>query len=661
MADSGGLKIKNLGPLTGALTWLANNAGYQPPKDSISGIDPVHWPSALQPVRPLGPAGSEPLVIPYQLGANLTYTPRADANYTAAQLRALAQYPLARICIENVKDQLTRIPWAIQLKRQPGESRKDHEKKMLGDSIIKSLSAFFDYPDGRNDWATWLRPWLEDMLVIDAASWYARRTKAGKLAQLVYVPGDDITVYIDDNGLPPPPPEPAYAQLWEGVPRVNLTTDQLIYSPRNVCVRNTFASQLYGFAPVEQLATEIQIGAARLAYVLAFYAEGGIPNAIHIVPPEATPKKILESMQWMNSELSGQLAKRRKMFTMQGFAPEGKDQVLFPPDPVLADAFDDLHIRKISYGLYTSAQRLLRMQNRATAETNQEASEEESLMPLISWMKSRLDYVIQRKLGYTDYEIVFDPRQELDAEKNANTMKVLVSAGVMTPNEAREALGNDPASDEGANELGIQTAQARVGLAVQDPMQLSVGTPDAGTGDKKKPTTALSNDSKKPQPQKLAKYKYGCVMIAIPEESQAGQALRKMRESINPNDLRAKGLETEPHVTLRYGFLGDVSPIREYLKSQRPITVKFGKTFAFEPSEGSEYTAVCVHVYSPDLERMNAEIGKFGTWKEPDFTYNPHATLAYVDPVSAAAYVGMADADGFELTISNATISGADE
>lgn len=666
MADNGGVKIRNLGPVMGAMQWLANNAGYQPPKDTIASIDPVHWPSALQPVRPLGPAGSEPLVIPYQLGSNINYTPRADANFTAAQLRALAQYPLARICIENVKDQLCRIPWAIQQKRKPGESRKDHKKRMINDPIVSLLRAFFEYPDGQKEWGTWLRPWVEDMMVIDAACLYMRRTKSGKLAQLIYVPGDDITIYIDDNGMTPPPPEPAYAQLWEGVPRVNLTTDQLLYSPRNICIRNTYASQLYGYAPIEQLATEIQIGAARLAYVLAFYAEGGIPNAIHIVPPEANPKQILQSMQWMNSELAGQLAKRRKMFAMQGYAPEGKDQVIFPPDPVLADAFDDLHIRKMSYGLYTSAQRLLKMQNRATAETNQESSEEESLMPLIQWVKGRMDFIIQRKMGYQDYEMVFDPKQELDAEKSANVQKILVSGGIRTPNEGREAVGDDPSSDDGANELGIQTATGRVNIAVQDAMELSnSGGGNMPQDDKPPKSTALSTRTKptaKIGQGNLVKYKYGAVMVAIPDDSEVGQALAKLRAFIRPEDLRVKGLVTDPHVTVRYGYSGNTDAIKEYLQTQGPVTLKFGKTFAFDATENSDNVSpLCVTVTSSDLERMNAELGEYGTWITPTFDYHPHLTLAYIDPAAVdQGYTNLDNVNGMEITIGEMVLSTGD-
>ena len=44
-------------------------------------------------------------------------------------------------------------------------------------------------------------------------------------------------------------------------PFVNLTTDELIYRPRNIVPRDTASSFLYGMSPTEQIAQEIQIRA----------------------------------------------------------------------------------------------------------------------------------------------------------------------------------------------------------------------------------------------------------------------------------------------------------------------------------------------------------------------------------------------------------------
>src|ERR1700723_3482877 len=129
-------RIKLLGALAANIS-RAQQALYNPPSTTIAGIDPGQWPSPLQPIAPIAPVGAQPLGWPFQMGANLTYTPRADAEYSAADLRIISRYPLARICIENVKDQLSRIPWQIQLRPNQGETNSERIKRSNKDSNIK--------------------------------------------------------------------------------------------------------------------------------------------------------------------------------------------------------------------------------------------------------------------------------------------------------------------------------------------------------------------------------------------------------------------------------------------------------------------------------------------------------------------------------------------
>src|ERR1019366_9404943 len=118
-----GITIRPLGPMVAALSRFGQSL-FQAPQDSIRGIDVDGWYSPLQPVKPLAPEGTEPKAFQYWAGQNLLGTPRPDAELTAAQLKNLSTYPLARICIENVKDEIGRTPFEIQLKPQPGETKK---------------------------------------------------------------------------------------------------------------------------------------------------------------------------------------------------------------------------------------------------------------------------------------------------------------------------------------------------------------------------------------------------------------------------------------------------------------------------------------------------------------------------------------------------------
>ena len=440
---------------------------YTAPPVKIEGVDPQNWPSALQPVQPVGPPGSQPLKWSFWQGVNQNITPRPDAPLTFENLRNLATYPLARICIENVKDQLLSLPWTIQLKQRPGETLKEKRTREKNDTNIPKLTEFWAYPDGEVPWSDWGRPLLEDLLVIDAPSILLQRTLSGKLVKCRVIDGTTILRLIDDQGYTPAPPSPAYTQLWDGIPRVMLTTDQLVYHPSNLAPRNTLASHLYGYGVTEQLAEEITIGIERLKFVLAYYTKGSVPGLVHIVPSDITPDLINETMNAMNSELAGNLAHRRQWRLLPGFhtsADTKQDQVLQIPEPVLADVFDDYLIRKIAFGYGTSAQRLQKTLNRASAESGQQASEKEGLRPRLVWFKKTIDFIIQKKMSMPDYEIIFDTDADVDPTKQAAIDKIYLSCAVETINEVRDQRGLTARDEPEANQLMLLTQNGPVPL-----------------------------------------------------------------------------------------------------------------------------------------------------------------------------------------------------
>jgi hypothetical protein len=466
MPDGG--KIKPLGALSAALTQM-RSAFYQAPPDTIRGIDPSRWPSPLQPVAPVGPKDAEPLAFPLLGGQNLLFTPRFDMNFDASKLRDLSQYDLVRVIIENVKDQIADTPIAFQLRSLPGESAKDRVARERKDDRLLKIARFFERPDGEHDWSEWVRPIIEDMLVGDWASILVRRTSNQReIAELRYVPGHTICRYVDQNGWTPQPPSPAYGQNWFNVPYVQLTTKQLLYSPRNIVPRNTEASYLYGYSPTEQAATWIMVGAQRLKFQLMYYTEGAVPGVIHVAPQGMKPEKIAEAMRWMNSQVAGDLAARQQWRVIQGFMADPKQEnIIFTKEKLLTDPFDDLVIRCLCFTFGTSPQRLMRMMNRASAEESQEAAEKEGYLPFLTWLRRAIiNKLIQSPLYFNlpDYECNFNWQREMDVVAQMNAAKGYVSAGIYTRNEMRVNNGDDPRDESEADELMVDTPNGPVPL-----------------------------------------------------------------------------------------------------------------------------------------------------------------------------------------------------
>ena len=488
MAKSPLATIRNLGGLSAALTRLgqvASDAIYRPPSEVIPGIDTSLFPNPGQPVRPIAPAGSEPLAFPFQFATNLTYTPRADAEYSADDLKRLAKYPLAWWCIENVKDIVSGLEWQIQPRIQFGEMKGQLEERARGDKNIETLTKFFERPDGEHCWSEWVRPLLDDMLVCDAPAVRVRRTKKGDVARLDVIPGHVICRYIDANGYTPQPPALAYAQLWAGIPRVNMDTTQLVYKPRNIAPRNTLQSYLYGSGPVEQAAPEIEVGMKRLEFVTLSYTARAIPGMLQVVPPGTDIKDIETAMKWMNSRLAGNLAERQQFQMAQGFNKNGADQFIQTQEKALADPFDDLHIRKICFAFGTSPQRLLKMMNRASSQSNQEAAQEEGTKPWATWLfRIFMNYILQVQMGFDGYEFGFSMETQTDPVQAATAAQIRITALMSSPNDELKALGRDPRPEPEADKLGWATPAGWMAITQHAPEGgAAAGTPGApGSG-----------------------------------------------------------------------------------------------------------------------------------------------------------------------------------
>ena len=438
-------------------------------------------------VAPIAPPGTEARGWQYWPFQNQTFTPRPDARYTAQDLRSLAKYVIARMCIENCKDVIQDKPRQIRAKKKPGETNKDVDKRSQGDATLKMLNDFFDCPDGQHDWGRWVREWLEGVYVGDWASVLVRRKRNGMPYQLRVIDGAFINRQIDAYGYTPEPPLTAYQQLWSGtpstvggIPYTDLTTDDLVYWPRNIVPSNTVSSYLYGLSPTEQGAEEIQLGQNRLNMWLLWYTAGEIPDMIHVIPPNIQPDQLGNAQKALDSEMSGQLFKRAgRIKLLQGFVDRaqagssGGDQFIQPKEKLLAEPFDDMHLRKMSFLYGASAQRLMKQMNRASAEAGQEAAEEEGTLPVQNSLRDMINWTITRIFKLPDYELTFDETKELDPVKRSQVDVAYVNAGIRTRNQVRVGLGDDPVEDTPeADELMITTASGAVPLSSDKQMEL---------------------------------------------------------------------------------------------------------------------------------------------------------------------------------------------
>lgn len=387
----------------------------------VSGIRGNTWFSPGQPIEPQEPDSRRQF--DYSPGVNINIQPRASDPVSFKQLRALADnYDLLRLAIETRKDQLGALDYTIQAR----DESTSHKAR------IKEILQQLRYPDLEHDWGTWLRMLIEDLLIIDAPTIYPRMTNGGELYSLDLIDGSLIKRVIDKTGRTPLPPSPAYQQILYGIPAVNFNRDELIYKPRNPRTH-----KLYGYSPVEQVITTINISLRRQIFQLNYFTEGNMPDAIMGVPETWSVDQIKQFQDYWDSLLSGDLANRRHM----KFVPGGlKFQPLKEPD--LKAEYDEWLARIICFAFSLPPTPFIKQMNRSTAEAAQETALQEGLAPIKQWVKELLDYILAKYLKAPELEFVWQAGEvEQDPLTQAQIHQIYVTSGIMSVNEVRDEIG----------------------------------------------------------------------------------------------------------------------------------------------------------------------------------------------------------------------------
>jgi len=379
--------------------------------------NPNEWFGPGSPLPAVAQAQTEGRAFDYPTNFNIQIRTKTE-GVTFYELRALADgYDLLRLAIETRKDQMDILQWTI----------KSRDKKAKASARAKEIEEFLQSPDQEHTWGQWLRMLMEDLFVIDSPTIYMRRTRGGQPWGLELIDGASIKRVLDETGRTPLD-GPAYQQIIKGVPTANYTRQELIYLPRNLRT-----NRVYGFSPVEQVITTVNIALRRQLNQLSYYTEGSVPNLIFSVPKEWNPDQIRQFDAWWRS--MGQGGAR--------FVPEG----VAPIDTkagALKDEYDEWLARIICFAFSLSPQALIKQMNRATAETAQETAKQEGLKPLQNWLKGVMDRVIKDFFGAPELEFGWVDEEALDPKEKAEVHAIYVTSGILTADEVREEMGLEP-------------------------------------------------------------------------------------------------------------------------------------------------------------------------------------------------------------------------
>lgn len=401
----------------------------------------------------------------YQVAQNINITETRLVPFKT--LRAAAdQIDILRRCIEVLKSKIIGLNWDIVLAEDSAEKiiseiGGTHVRAMTVareryTEEISRLRQFWEQPDKANGllFNEWLNVALEEILVLDAWAVWPQSSVGGDLLGLQILDGSTIKPLIDDRGMRPMPPNPAFQQILYGFPRSEFaapnegeaadgefTSDELAYM-----VRNRRTMSVYGYSPTERALSVADIYLRRQQWLRAEYTDGVTPELMMTTDANFgnNPDLLRAYENIFNDDLAGQTQQRKRVRLL----PTGMTPIQFDGyGEKFKDTLDEYLVNSICghFGVLPSEIGFNPKGGLGGAgfQLGQaESSEVIGAIPLATWiakMISNLSYIFLGMPRELEFKFMESGRQDL--ESIARTRDLEIKSGSLTINEARSRSG----------------------------------------------------------------------------------------------------------------------------------------------------------------------------------------------------------------------------
>jgi len=134
-------------------------------------------------------------------------------------------------------------------------------------------------------------------------------------------------------------------------------------------------------------------------------------------------------------------------------------------------------------------------------------------------------------------------------------------------------------------------------------------------------------DNKTPQQKKSALYDRACILMEVPDNIKKSVCI--IANDIDPEviNVEAGGIEGAPHITVLYGVKDNVI-LSKYFK--KPLLLKTDTKITY--FDNDDTTVAKVAILSEELHDLHYLIKSFEPNSDDRLDYNPHMTIAYLQP-----------------------------
>ncbi len=364
-----------------------------------------------------------------------TYSPRNDAlpKSTPANLRKLAETPIARKAINSIKDRIAGMKWRIQERSSSALGTRDSGLE----ERIAALTDTFDAPNPDDSFRSFAEQVLEDVIVGGFGAIELQVTSEASHPLIMWpVDGATIRMKADWDG---EPASPRYVQAtgrYGPQGQIVLADDELCYIRLNPRTHTPF-----GLGRLEVAFETISqfLGAHRYAARLA--SNSVVQYALWL--QDLAPAQHERLIRWWQDEIEGTgrvpiLSVESKPEVLRFGQGTDSDLRLAWQEfllRVIADAFD---LPPLFLGLEHDV-------NRSTASELSDVAFRQAIVPTARLFAEHLTRdAIHKKLGWSDLEFVFTDVDAKNEREEAEIQEILLRSGVLTVNEVRRMRGLAP-------------------------------------------------------------------------------------------------------------------------------------------------------------------------------------------------------------------------